>query len=59
MLILRDKIGFEKHRRFSSTTASGARLRGKYQHVGLNLFFKTSRFHNSVYKCEEKKLEKS
>jgi hypothetical protein len=44
--------------RFSSLTASGANLRGKYQHVGLNLFFKTSRTHNFVYK-NEKKLEKS
>jgi hypothetical protein len=40
--------------RFSSLTASGTNLRGKYQHFGLNLFFKTSRSHNSVYKYENK-----
>ncbi len=42
--------------RFSS--ASGSNLRGKYQHFGLNLIFKTSRSHNSVYNYE-KKSEKS
>ncbi len=37
--------------RFLSPTASGANF-------GLNIFFKTSRSHNSVYKYE-KKLKKS
>jgi hypothetical protein len=40
-----------------SPTASGANLRGKYQYVGLNLFFKLQDL-KSVYKYE-KKLDKS
>ncbi len=43
--------------RFSSPTASGTNFRGKYQHFGLNLFFKTSRSLNSVYKYERKRWE--
>ncbi len=39
---------------FLSLTASGTNLRGKYQHFGLNLFFKILIYHNSVYKYEKK-----
>ncbi len=37
---------------FLSPPASGANWRDKYQHFGLNLFFKNSRSHNFVYKYE-------
>ncbi len=43
------KLALKNLVRFSSPTASGAILRGKYQHFGLSLIFKTSRSHNSVY----------
>jgi hypothetical protein len=57
MLILRGlKLALKSLVRFSSPTASGAILRGKYQHFGLNQFFKTSRSHNSVYNYEKKSL---
>ena len=42
--------------RFSSPTASGPNLRGKYQHFGLNQFFKTLRSYNSVYKYEIREI---
>jgi hypothetical protein len=46
------KVTWENLVQFSS--ASGTNLWGKYQHFGLNLFLKTLRSHNSVYKNLEK-----
>jgi hypothetical protein len=54
MLIFKGlKLALKNLVRFLSTTASGAILRGKYQHYDLNQFFKTSRSHNSVYNYEK------
>ncbi len=48
------KLALKNLVRFSSPTASGAILRGKYQHFGLNLLCKTSRSYNFVYSYEKK-----
>ncbi len=52
------KLALKNLVRFSSPTASGAILRGKYKHFCLKYFVKTSRSHNSVYNYK-KKSEKS
>ncbi len=50
------KLAQENLVRFSSPTDCGQNLRGKYQQFGLNLFFKTLRSHNSVYKYEIREI---
>jgi hypothetical protein len=50
---LRALLSFVKNLvRFSSPSAIGTNLRGKYQHFGLYLFVEISRSYNSVYKYE-------
>ncbi len=51
------KLAMENLVWFSSPTASGAILRGKYQHFALDQLFETSRPHNSVYNYEKKVWE--